>query len=268
MAINIGNLQMFLSGGASNTDITLSIGDVISSTRIVSQSATTTITEYTIVDAFNNAAGLGELGWNDTTKAITWKPYGSGTTVSQVIASDGVYSVGDANGYIVIDTGSNYATLNGGGNKLDSNVNITNQVEKAWDNISAQESLDGKVEYRCFYLKNTHSTDAATNVTVWIASQPIGADELDIAVPIPLTVGNSPINSGNGLDDEEDTGGDLVPTTNITAWAQPSTQGTGINIGTLTAGQYMAIWQRRTIAADTYTKELNDKSVIGISAIL
>ncbi len=278
MAINIGDLQMFLSGGASNTDTTLSVGDVISSTMIESQEATTTVSEYVIVDAFNNAVGLGELGWNTTTNSITWKPYGSGT-VSVPITADGTYMVGDANGYIVIstysnyptETGGQYATLAAGADKLDSNVSITNVLEAAWDDISAQESLDGRIEYRCFYLKNTHGTTSASNVTVWIKEQPSGADTLDISVPRVLTVGDSPINSGDGLDDEIDTGADLDPTPttgNILPWDNPSTQGTGIDIGTLTAGQYMAIWQRRTIAADTYTKEPNDKSVIGISAIL
>ena len=266
MAINIGDIELHLSGGAANSDPTASLGGVISThadTRIKSQTATTTISEYTILDAFGNPTGVGQLRWDDTAHAICWQPSG-GSEVQQPITADGVYVVGNANGYIVIDTGSNYATLYGGGNKIDSNVNITNVLEEAWDNISAQQSLDGLVEYRCFFIINTHATLTANSVVVWIKEQPNGADSLEIALPIPLTKGNSPIT----LADEIDSTNQLVPGSNITTWASPSTQGTGLAVGNLAAGEYMALWQKRTVPADTYTKTLNDKSVLGISAII
>lgn len=79
MPLNISDLQIRFSGGASNSNPALSLGGVISSAIVPSQSvaAPVTVTGVTIIDAANNAVGLGSLWWDMGTSSLKWRPYGS-----------------------------------------------------------------------------------------------------------------------------------------------------------------------------------------------
>lgn len=271
MALNIGELQVHYSGGSTNETPALSLGGAISTAagkRVPSQSSSPSsgvnITGITIDDAYSNAVGTGTLRWDATVSPgqMSWKPFGAASYSAGVeISADGVYAIGDANGYVVIT--ATFASMPSSGTTTDD-LTISDQLEKTFDNVSAQESLDGLVEYRCFYIKNTNSTTTAQDVTIWIEQQPTGPDELDISAAITPTANDTAMGP---LADETDSGGILQPGTNIQAWSRPSTQATGINLGNLAAGEYVYFWERRTVSAQTTQKALTDKSIIGISAV-
>jgi len=264
MALSIGEIEVQLSGGAANTDPDLSLGGAISTAaaganRVISQTAAapTNVTGVSIINAFGNAEGNGELTWDQPTSYLYWRPFGAISSIGFNITADGIYSIGDTNGFIVVDV--TFASLPGT-SEVDSDITIANATENAFDNVSALESLNGDVEYRCFYLKNTNGADTAFDVRIWVKSQPSGPDELDIA----LDTGGKNITAIGPLSNEED-GTSLL--TGL-SWSRPSTQATGLTLGNLTTGDYYAFWIRRTVAAETTQKEPNDISSIGYSALV
>lgn len=264
MALSIGDIEAHYSGGAANTDPDLSLGGAISTAgaganRVISQtaSAATNVTGVVFINAFGNAEGDGTLTWDQPGGILYWKPFGAVASVGVNVAADGIYSIGDTNGYVVVDV--TFASLPGT-SEVDSDITIANATEEVFDNVSALESLAGDVEYRCLYIKNTHATDVAYDVRVWVKSQPVGPDELDIA----LDSGGKNVQAIGPLTTEED-GSSLL--TGL-AFTRPSTQATGLSIGNLSAGDYYAFWIRRTVAAETSQKEPNDFSSIGFSALI
>lgn len=264
MAISIGELEFHLSGGTANTDPNLSLGGARSTAgaganRVISQtaSAPTNVTGVTIINAFGNPEGDGTLTWDQPGSNIFWKPFGIAQSVGLNVTADGIYTIGDTNGYIVIDV--TYASLPGS-TQEDTDITIANATEEVFDNVSALESLSGDTEYRCLYVKNTHSTDTAFDVRLWVKSQPTGPDELDIS----LDSGGLNTTALGPLADEEDTTNILSGLT----FSRPSTQATGISMGNLAAGNEHAFWIRRTVLSATTQKEPNDFSAIGISALI
>ncbi len=264
MAISIGDIEFQLSGGAANTDPDLSLGGDISTAgaganRVVSQtaSAPTNVTGVTIINAFGNAEGNGELTWNQPGNSLLWRPFGGLTSNGVVLSGDGIYTLGATNGYIVVDVVT--ASLPAG-SETDSDIAIANATEKVFDNVSALESLNGDIEYRCLYVKNTNGTDTAFDVRLWVKSQPVGPDELDIA----LDTGGKNVTAIGPLSNEED--GTALLTGLV--WSRPSTQSAGLLLGNMSPGDEYAFWIRRTVAAETTQKEPNDFSAIGISALV
>jgi hypothetical protein len=147
-----------------------------------------------------------------------------------------------------------------GTSQVDNNITITNATENTFDNVSALESLNGDIEYRCFYIKNTHGTDTAFDVRIWVKSQPTGPDVLDLALS-----GSGKNGTAEGPLSNEEDGTSLLAGLPFT---RPSTQSTGLQMGNIAPGEYYAFWIRRTVAAETTQKELNDISSIGISALI
>lgn len=264
MALSIGELEFQLSGGAANTDPLLSLGGAISTVggganRVISQtaSAPTNITGVTIINAFGNAEGNGTLTWDQPGNALLWRPFGGLSSVGQTLAGDGIYTLGDTNGYVVVDVVTGSLP---GGSETDSDIAIANATEEVFDNVSALESLNGDIEYRCLYVKNTNGTDTAFDVRLWVKSQPVGPDELDIA----LDTGGKNSTAIGPLSNEED--GTALLTALV--WSRPTTQSGGLTMGNLSPGDEYAFWIRRTVASETTQKEANDFSAIGISALV
>lgn len=265
MAVKLHELRFVLSGGTTNTNPLNSLGGQRSTevtARVKSQLATgfTNVTGVSYLDAMSNEVGDGSLQYNVSTGELLWKGYGVQDYSGQVITGDGYYTIGAPNGwlYVYVTQGSLPGTT-----QTDT-ITISNLVNNVWDNVSGQEANDGLIEYRCLYVINLNSTDIAYDVRLWIADQPQGPDSLAIAL--------DPAGKGNGtttgvaitIDDEEDTGSDLSGVT----FTSPSTQGDGLVIGNLTAGQCHAFWQRRTVPSGSTQQESNDWSRIGISALV
>jgi len=261
MTISVGDLQVRYSGGAANTDQMLSLGGAISTAPqgfVLSQETSVPnplIGGFTIVNAMGNPEGAGTVRWVPSTDSLYWRRFGGVSWVGVGISGDGRYTLGDNNGYIVVDIVQASLPVS----QVDTTVEVTNAANRTFDNVSPAQSLAGLVEYRCFYLRNTHASATAFSTTMWIKNQPVGDDTLSIA----LHPGGKN-SSAATIADEADSGNVLSAIT----WAAPSAQGAGLVMGDLSAGDYYAFWMRRTVPPDTYNQVVQNTSALAFSALL
>ena len=261
MSISIGEIQVILSGGAGNASQQVSLGGAISTAgggKVKSQdtSAPSSVTGVTILDAMGNAEGVGILKWDIVSGSLMWKPFGGVTFDGLVITTTGVYTIGTASGYLLVDVV--FSSLPA--STLQDSITVSTSANKAFDNISALESLNGDTEYRCFYVKNTHVTDSAFDVRLWIKNQPIGADTLALALD-PNGKGST---ARGPLADEEDSTSVL---TGI-SWVTPASYAAALVLGTLLPGQYYPFWVRRNVPSNTTSQVVNDTSALALSALI
>lgn len=259
MAISIGDLKFRLSGGGANTSPAASLGGIMTAAATVkSQQATgvSTVTGVTILDAMGNAEGVGTLRWDYATGILSWRPFGGVSYNGIVVPWSGTYTIGTQSGYLVVSVvAASLATEL----RTDA-ITVSNMPEQVFDNISATESLNGDVEYRCLYVENTHGADTAFDVRLWIRAQPVGADILHLALdPNGLNA-----NARGPITDEQDSTGMLADIT----WTQPSSYATALVLGNMAPGDRRAFWIRRTVPEDTITAVANDYSSIAIAALI
>ena len=261
MVISVGNLEVRYSGGAANTDQMLSLGGAISTAPtgfVLSQEAgppDPAITGVTIVNAMGNPVGSGVLRWTPSNSGLLWRRYGGVSFIGVTIDGNGMYTLGDNNGYLIVDVVE--ASLPG--TSLDCSVPVIRAVNRTFDNVSPAQSLVGLVEYRCFFLKNTAAIATAFSVKMWIRNQPVGDDTLSIALD-PVGKNGTAI----AIADEADSGNALSAIT----WAAPSTQAAGLEIGDLAPADFYPFWVRRTVPPDTYNQVIDNFSALAFSALL
>jgi hypothetical protein len=213
------------------------------------------MTGITIINAMGNPVGDGVLRWTPSNETLSWRRNGGVSFVGVPIPADGLYSLGDNNGYLVVDVVK--ASLPTG--SLDATVPVIRAVNRTFDNVSPAQSLAGLVEYRCFYLSNTSASATAFGVTLWVKNQPVGDDTLSIALDpkgknvTALTIAN-----------EEDSTNVL----SAISWSAPSSQAAGLVIGDLAPDDYYAFWMRRTVPPDTYNQVVENHSSLAFSALL
>lgn len=262
MAINMADLEVRLSGGAGNTDPDASLGGILSTERVLSQStaAPTNVTGVVIDYAAGNATGNGTLAYTNTGTTLEWTPNGGSIGTAIDVSVDGKYVIADSTGDAQLHVTVTAASLPGS-DQNDADITIANIANEVFDDIAKQDSLDGDTEHRCVYVKNTHGSDSMLNVTIWRESDASGADSLQIGAD-PAGVGNG---STTGV---ATTIGDEGTPPGGVSFSAPTTQGTGINLGTLAAGESAAFWIERTVPADTTTSTPIDLSEIGLSAYL
>lgn len=122
-----------------------------------------------------------------------------------------------------------------------------------FDDVSASEALAGDTEYRCIYVKNSHSTDTLTAAKIFIQTNTSG-NRIAIALD----------DNGKNATAETETDESTTPTGE--SFTQPSDYSSGLNLGDLAAGDYYAIWIRRIIPAaassgtDTFTLRVQGES--------
>lgn len=257
MAIGINDIQFFYSGGPGSSTAATTLGGQVSTTRITAQTATgiTNITGLTVLWAINNAEGNGTLTWSSASNTLSWKPPGSLFTSSTAgVTTNGIYTLGSTDGQLVVQVV--FASLPVA-YKQDT-VTIANALNNVFDAVSAVDSLTGKVEYRCVYVKNASAVDTASGVKVFIAQLTNGPDEIDIGLD-PAGVGNG-TSTGVATTIANET---AVPA-GVT-FSRPVTAGTGLTIGTLSPGQVAAFWERRTVDANTTGNVTMNTSKIGVA---
>jgi|PlaIllAssembly_1097288.scaffolds.fasta_scaffold00019_4 hypothetical protein len=257
MSFNVDSIRFYLSGGAGNTNPQASLGGIISSQRVLSQttSALVNVTGVTISSATNNAQGVGILSWTPATNTLAWQPPGSATIYqTSGVTVNGTYTVGGGDGLLVLDVV--YASL-AAVYKQDS-VTIANASQNVFDSVSAADSLVGSINYRCIYIKNVHGSIAATGTKVWIKQLTTGPDEIDIGLD-PAGIGNG---STTGV--ATTVGNENSAPAGVT-FSRPLTYGTGLTIGTLAAGESIALWQRRTVDAETVGNITANRCIIGVA---
>lgn len=259
--ITMADLEVRLSGGAANTDPNAALGGIISSERVLSQSSTgiTNVTGVVINYACGNTLGGGTLAFTFATKLLKWTPQGGTIGTGVDITASGRYVIADSTGnqqlMVTVTAGSLPGT------DQSDTITIANIANETFDDIAKAESLYGDTEYRCVYVKNTHASESALQVTFWIGSNTTGADDLHI--------GEDPAGVGNGSTTGVATtiANESTAPTGVT-FTQPVTQGTGIVLGDLAFGECAALWIKRVVPASTTSGTAADLSSIGISAYL
>lgn len=250
-SINLAYLEIRLSGGASNADPNASLGGVMSSTRVLSQSATlpSNITGVVIDDAAGNAEGAGTLAFTAATSELTWTPNGGTAGAAVAVTEDGKYTIKGSAGYLLISV--TVASLPGT-DQTDS-ITIANLANKTFDDISKAESYYGDTEYRAFYLVNTHPTGTFIDVLQWIGAQPNGADSLEIALDTAGVGDGSTTGVAESIADEG-----TSPVNPV--FSAPTGTGDALSMGDLGPAQAHAFWQKRVCPAAVVTQTLADLS--------
>lgn len=258
MTISAADLVYRLSGGASNTDPNAALGGAMSTVgggRIFGQSATAplTIGGVTIEDVEGNDEGIGVLTFDRSEDTLAWTPPGDFIGTPVVVSAGGKFTLrgADTTMYITVDV--NWGTLDLEVADLADNITVAWQYIKLFDHVDKDESLVGDTEYRCFYLSNEHATDDAVDVKFWIQQDTNGDDTLAIALD-PAGLGGTATTAAN-----ENT----APTG--PSFSAPASEGAGLSLGTIPAGDFYPIWIRRTVpaAADPQTF---DRSKLRFSA--
>lgn len=257
--MNLAYLEYRLSGGATNTDPTASLGGAMSTDpagvivgRTVGDTTPNNTTGVTILDAPGSATGNGTLAFTASGTMATWA--GNGATVGTAvnIGADGRYILEDsAGGRLHIAVVASSLPV---GDTSDT-VAVSAASNKLFDDISPAESLAGDTEYRCFYVYNAHGTDDLLDVKIYIGSQPSGGDDT-IQIGLDLAGKNG---TADTIVDET-----TAPSPAVT-FSAPSTLGTALALGDLAAGEYYAIWQKRTVPASTATAVSADASSLVVS---
>lgn len=254
MAVQLVDIGLFLSGGASNSDPNAALGGIISSTRFLSQNATgVTMGGVTVNDAAENAIGLGTLAYLVSGQTLTWTPPSGAAGVAVPVGVNGTYIIrgaGTTAGYLRVTVVA--ASLPA--SNVSQTVTIANRDNNLFDDVTKAEALAGNINYRCIYIKNTHATDTATNVSLWIHQDSLGADT--------IAIGADPAGVGDG----STTGVATTIINEATApagvtFSQPLSEAAAINLGTFTFGTGRAVWIKRDVPVGTLVATADDTSL-------
>lgn len=111
-------------------------------------------------------------------------------------------------------------------------------VDQLFDGVSSTEATNGDVEYRCVYLHNANASSTMLSAVVWISGNtPSANTTLDIGV------GTAAVNGT-----EQTIANESTAPTSVT-FSAPSSQGAGLALGDIPAGQHKAVWLRRTVTS-------------------
>ena len=142
--------------------------------------------------------------------------------------------------------------LSGGAANANQNASLggaesSTLMGNIFDNVSSGEASAGDVEFRCFYVKNTHGTLTLQNAKIWIQSNTPSGDTL-----IEIGLGTSAVGTGN-----EQTVADEQTAPSGVTFSAPSNEGGALTIGDIPPGDHKAVWIRRTVsaAAAAYTAD-------------
>lgn len=127
-------------------------------------------------------------------------------------------------------------SLGGARSTVGGGVQVSGTLNNMWPDIGNVESADGSTKYRCIYVRNDNVEFTWSNAKIWVSTLTAStSDEIDIAI------GSAAINAT-----EQTIANETTAPTSVT-FSRPTTKGTGLNIGTLTAGQHRSIWLRRVV---------------------
>lgn len=134
--------------------------------------------------------------------------------------------------------------LSGGSSNTDPAASLggvkssTDAGSSIFDNVQSAEAVAGDIEYRCVFIHNAHGSLTALSGKVWVQTQTPSA-ETDVAIGL----GTSAVNGTEQTVADENTAPSGV------TFSAPSSEGAGISVADLPAGQHKALWIRRTVTA-------------------
>lgn len=130
--------------------------------------------------------------------------------------------------------------------KYITNADLTdNTLNNLFPDTTGAENAASNVDYQCVFIYNAHATLTWQSVVVWISAEVAGGDSTAIGVD---TTAASAVGSA-GAQALTIANKNTAPA-GVT-FSSPTTQGTGIAVGDIPAGQVRAIWVRRTAANTT-----------------
>ena len=249
--INLAYLELRLSGGAENQFPSLSLGGPVSPKRILSKTATgiANITGLVLDEAPGSANGAGTLVFAAANQTLQWTPNGGTAGDPVPLTEDGRYAIPGGEGYLFVTV--THADLPAS-NQSDT-LMVSPVTNALFDDISKLESYEGDTEFRCFYLYNAHPSEPFIGCKVYIGAQPIGADTLMLGVD-PAGIGDG---SSTGV--AVTTPNENTAPTGIN-FSTPAAIGSALSLGSLPPGKAQALWQRRSIPAQTLTSVAADVS--------
>lgn len=124
------------------------------------------------------------------------------------------------------------------GGAISSTAITDNTDNNLFDDVSGDEASAGDTEYRCFYVKNDHSSITWKNVKIWINAETPGSDQLDIAL------------DDGGKNATAETIADESTAPSGESFSHPTDKASGLSLGDLAPGDYYAIWVKRVVPAD------------------
>lgn len=115
---------------------------------------------------------------------------------------------------------------------------VSGALNDFFDRVSGSESVVGAVEYRCFYVKNTHALLTLFDAKVYISDN-TNATSTDVAIGLGL--------AGIGVGETELANETTAPA-GVT-FSLAVDEANALVVGDLSPGDYQAIWVRRTVGA-------------------
>jgi len=127
--------------------------------------------------------------------------------------------------------------------KYISTTQITDAtLNNLFDDVSGDENAASDVEYRCIFVHNAHSTLTWQSVVCWLSAETGGGANAAIAVD-----GEAASAIGQSAAQADEVANESTAPTGE-SFSSPTTKGTGLSIGNLSAGYCRAVWVRRTAA--------------------
>lgn len=130
------------------------------------------------------------------------------------------------------------ASLGGAMSTVGGGLITSAALNNLFDNVSGAESAAGDVEYRCIYIRNNHGSLTLSDAVLWINALSPSSDSV---VAIAL--------AGEGKGGTAETVADESTAPAGETFSSPTSKGAGLSLGNLAAGEFYAVWIRRTISA-------------------
>jgi hypothetical protein len=109
-----------------------------------------------------------------------------------------------------------------------------------FDTVTSADATAGETNYRCIYVLNSHGTLTLQNAVIWIqANTPSATTAITIAL------------DGNGANATAETVGNEDTAPSGESFVAAATEGAGLSLGNLAAGQRYAVWIKRVVDAGT-----------------
>lgn len=127
--------------------------------------------------------------------------------------------------------------------KYITNADITDAtLNNLFDDVTGDQNAASQVDYQALFVYNAHGTLTWQTVVAWLSSEVAGGTSAAIGVD---TTAASALASAPA---QAVTIASKTTAPAGASFTSPTTKGTGIAVGNLTAGQVRCIWVRRTAA--------------------
>lgn len=152
---------------------------------------------------------------------------------------------------------ANTGTAAGSLGKYISTTDCATGLNGLFDDVSAAENAASTVDYRCIFVRNNHGSLTMQNTVIYLASETAGGTNIAVAID---NIAASAIGSASAQ--AAQIASETTTPSGVGSFSSPTTAGTGLSIGNITAGQCRAVWVRRTATnsasqADGVTLEIS-----------